>query len=161
MTKNEYYDFVMGAVRPAETLVGMVPADKLAWRPGAKFMSLGQLICHVAEGVGDGIRRLVANDWPPPEEMETAMKLENLPACSVAEALAKLEKDKAILREALDGLSEEDFAEKIVFVPWGMQMKMEAMALFFREHFTNHKMQLFLYLKLLDLPVNTTTLYGG
>ena len=38
---------------------------------------------------------------------------------------------------------------------------MERMAVLFREHFTNHKMQLFTYLKLLGLPVNTETLYGG
>ena len=30
----------------------------------------------------------------------------------------------------------------------------------FREHFTNHKMQLFTYLKMLGLPVNTNTLYA-
>jgi hypothetical protein len=38
---------------------------------------------------------------------------------------------------------------------------MEAMALTFREHFTNHKMQLFTYLKLLGLSVDTGTLYSG
>jgi hypothetical protein len=42
-----------------------------------------------------------------------------------------------------------------------MQGKMERMSLTFREHFTNHKMQLFTYLKLLGLPVNTGTLYSG
>ncbi len=161
MTKNEFYDFVVGAFRPAEALIGMVPADKLAWRPGPTFMSLGQLIFHLSGGVGDDLRRLLTNDWPSPENMESDMKLENMPACSVAEALARLEKDKTVLRGVLDGLSEEDFAQKIVAVPWGMKMKMEAMLLFFREHFTNHKMQLFTYLKLLGLPVNTGTLYGG
>jgi hypothetical protein len=37
----------------------------------------------------------------------------------------------------------------------------EKMALDFREHFVNHKMQLFTYLKLLGFPVNTETLYIG
>jgi hypothetical protein len=37
---------------------------------------------------------------------------------------------------------------------------MEPMAIHFLEHFNNHKMQLFTYLKLLGLPVNTQTLYG-
>ena len=161
MTKDEFYDFVMQAYRPAETLIRLAPADKLDWRPGPKFMSLGELIGHLSEGLGDGLRLLVTGTWPTMEEMDKAMRLENLPACSVAEALAKLEKDKATLREALAGISAEDFAQKAVSVPWGVQGKIEKMALYFREHFTSHKQQLFTYLKLLGLPVDTTTLYGG
>jgi hypothetical protein len=95
------------------------------------------------------------------EEMEKGMRLESLPACSAATALARLEKDKATLREALAGISAGDFAQKVVSVPWGAQGKIETMALYFREHLTNHKQQLFTYLKLLGLPVDTTTLYGG
>jgi len=37
---------------------------------------------------------------------------------------------------------------------------MEIMGVSFLGHFDNHKMQLFIYLKLLGLPVNTETLYG-
>jgi len=74
--------------------------------------------------------------------------------------LDKLEQDKKILRQVLDGLSEEDFTNKVVSAPWGMRAKMERMAIGFLGHFTNHKMQLFTYLKLLGLPVNTQTLYG-
>jgi hypothetical protein len=151
----------MEAYRPGEKLIGMVPADKLGWRPGPKFMNLGQVICHLSDGMGEIFRMLVTNQWPSMEEMEAGMKLENMPSCSVAEALKKLNNDKKILREALDGVSEEDFAGKVVTVPWGMKSKMERMAISFLEHFTNHKMQLFTYLKLLDLPVNTDTLYFG
>jgi uncharacterized damage-inducible protein DinB len=161
MTRNEYYECVMDAFRPAEKLISMVPSDKLDWRPGPKFMSLGQVISHLTESLGDGIRLLVTNRWPSMEEMEAEMKLENRPSCSVEEALKRLNADKKTLREVLDGISEEDFAQKIVTVPWGMKGKLERMALFFLEHFTNHKMQLFTYLKLLDLPVDTSTLYVG
>jgi hypothetical protein len=49
----------------------------------------------------------------------------------------------------------------VVSTPWGWSGKLERMLVLFREHFTNHKMQLFTYLKLLGLPVNTETLYGG
>ena len=161
MTKDEFYDFVMHAYRPAETMIRMAPADKLDWRPGPQFMSLGQLICHMASGLGAGLRATLAGNWPPMEEMDKGMRLENLPACAVAEALAKLEKDKATLREVLASVSAEDFAQKVVSVPWGAKGKTEQMALYFREHFTNHKQQLFTYLKLLGLPVDTATLYGG
>ena len=160
MTKNEYYEVVMENYRPTETLIGMVPADKLDWRPGPTFMSVGQVLCHLSDGFGGGFDMLLSGKWPSMEEMGEGMKLENLPSCSPREALEKLEKDKKILRQVLDGVSEEDFTNKVVSVPWGVTAKMEGMAIYFLVHFTNHKMQLFTYLKLLGLPVNTETLYG-
>jgi hypothetical protein len=160
MTKNEYYDMVIDNFRPAERLIAMAPTDKLEWAPGPTFMSTGQALCHLSEGVGGGLEMLVSGKWPTMKEMEEGMKLEKLPSCGIQEALDKLKKDKEILRQVLDGLSEEDFTNKVVSVPWGMTAKMERMAISFLEHFTNHKMQLFTYLKLLGLPVNTETLYG-
>ena len=160
MTKNEFYEVVMENYRPTEKLIGMVPGDKLDWRPGPTFMSVGQVIRHLSDGLGVGLEMLLGGQWPPMEEMAEGMKLENLPSCSPQEALDKLEKDKKILRKVLDSMSEEDFTNKVLSVPWGWKAKMERMAIHFLEHFTNHKMQLFTYLKLLGLPVNTETLYG-
>jgi len=160
MTKNEYYEVVTENYRPAEKLIRMVPADKLNWQPGPAFMNTGQLLCHLSEGIGGGLEMVLTGNWPSTKEMEEGMKLENLPSCSPQAALDKLEKDKKILSQVLDGMSEEDFTNKVFSVPWGWKAKMERMALGFLEHFTNHKMQLFTYLKLLGLPVNTETLYG-
>lgn len=159
MKKDEFYEYCLSAFRPAESLLKMVPADKLDWKPGPSFMSMGHLICHLSEGIGTELGMLVQNSWPKPEEMAELMK--QTPTCGVQEALAKLEKDKTTLREVLASVSEEDFANKIVSVPWGWKAKMEKMSLDFREHFVNHKMQLFTYLKLLGFPVNTETLYFG
>jgi ribosomal protein L6P/L9E len=75
--------------------------------------------------------------------------------------LSKLEKDKKVLQSALDSLSEADFTNRVVSVPWGWTAKVEIMGVNFLGHLINHKMQLFTYLKLLGLPVNTETLYGG
>jgi hypothetical protein len=161
MTKDDFCKVVVEACRPTESLIRMVSPDKLQWRPGPKFMSLGQLICHLGDGLGAVLSATVTGKWPTPEEMEQAMKLENMPSCTVEDALNKLESDKLVLRETLNGISEEDFAGKIVSVPWGMQGTIERMAISFLEHFTNHKMQLFIYLKLLGLPVHTGTLYLG
>ncbi len=157
MKKDEFYEYCMSAFRPAESLMKMVPPDKLDWKPGPNFMSMGHLICHLSDGIGAELRMLVTNSWPKPEDMNQG----HMPSCNVQEALAKLEKDKTTLREVLASVSEDDFANKIVKVPWGWEGKLEKMSLEFREHFTNHKMQLFTYLKLLGFPVNTETLYFG
>ena len=161
MTKNEFYDVVMQAVRPTSKLIGMIPTDKLNWRPGPTFMSMGQLIYHLTAGVGVDLDTMLNNKWPPAGEMEAAMKLENLPTCGVQDGLERLEKDNQILRKTLDGITEADFANRVVSVPWGWKGKLEIMAVNFLGHFTTHKMQLFTYLKLLGLPVNTETLYGA
>ena len=161
MTKNEFCEIVLQSVQPAEKLIGMVPADKLDWKPGPTFMSTGQVICHMSEGVGGGLESLVKGNWPPMEEMEAGMKLENMPSCGVQEALSRLAKDKMTLRATLEAISEEDFTNRVVSVPWGWKTKFEIMSVAFLGHFNNHKMQLFMYLKLLGLPVNTETLYGA
>lgn len=161
MTKSEFYDLVMESVRPGETLIGMVPADKLDWKPASGFMSMGQVIYHLSEGLGGGFEMLLNGDWPSQEEMEAGLKLENMPSCGVEEALNRLEKDKKALSSALERVSEADFTNRVVAVPWGWKAKVEVLGVNFLGHFNNHKMQLFTYLKLLGLPVNTGTLYGS
>jgi len=78
--------------------VEMVPEDKLGWAPAKGFMTVGQLIKHMSEN-WCVVRMMVKNQWPfsSPEQMTEAMKLENIPSCSKAEALAAMDKD---LKEA-------------------------------------------------------------
>jgi hypothetical protein len=149
MTKSEFYEITMQCFRPAENLIGMVPADKLNWKPGPTFMSLGQVVAHLSDGLGGGFEMLLSGKWPSSEEMEAGMKLENMPSSGVQEALAKLEKDRKVLRAALDGISEADFTNRVLSVPWGWKAKVEILGVSFLGHFNNHKMQLFTYLKLL------------
>ena len=160
MKKDEFYQYALDAFKPAETMLKMVPAEKLDWKPGPTFMSMGQLICHLSEGIGSELRMAITNSWPKMDGIDPQNPPPS-PSCDVQEALAKLEKDKTTLRELLAGVTEEEFANKMISVPWGWQNKMERMALDFRDHFAHHKMQLFTYLKLLGFPVNTQTLYMG
>ena len=105
----------------------------------------------------------MTNKWPTtdPKAMEEGMKLENMPGCSKAEALAAIEKD---LNEAIKyiekEISEEDFFSKVVAAPWGFEGEIWKAVLMVQSHILNHKMQLHLYLKLLGQPVHTGTLYG-
>lgn len=157
MKKDEFFQYAITAYKPTETMLKMVPADKLDWKPGPSFMSMGQLICHLADGISTELQMTINNSFPKMEDMAQ----HTAPSCDVQEALAKLKKDEATLRDVLKSVTEDEFTNKIVSVPWGWQASIEMMALNFREHFTNHKMQLFTYLKLLGFPVNTETLYMG
>jgi len=154
MKKDAFCQYCIDSYRPVENMLKMVPADKLDWKPGESFMSVGELIAHMCHGIGGELKMLVTNNWPGHPEGP-------MPTCSAAEGLANLEKDKAVLRELIAGISEEDFANREASTPWGARGTIEKMGFDFREHFTNHKMQLFTYLKILGLPVNTHTLYVG
>ena len=162
MTKDEFYNWVMEVYRPVEAMIRMVPPDKLDWRPRDNFMSFGQLVCHLGDGLGHEMQSLFAGKWPySPAEMQEKMKLDNCPSCSPQEAIQKLNKDKKTLKEVLAGISEQDFGSRIVSTPWNWKGKCELMSYRMLEHFLHHKMQLFTYLKLTGLPVHTGTLYFG
>jgi hypothetical protein len=125
-------------------------------------MTVGQVLKHLTENWCI-IRMMITNEWPfsSPEEMAEAMKLENLPSCSKAEALTAMEKD---LNEAVayveQEIPEEDFFTKEITAPWGFSGEIWKAVLMARKHQLNHKMQLHHYLKLLGCPVDTGTLYG-
>lgn len=159
-------DYMEDVHRPSIALLKMVPKDKLDWKPiGYNCMTLGQMICHLADGPGPGMKGFITGDWGlPPSEAGEEMGLppaEKMPSCSVEEALEKLEESHQQAKELLTTLSEEHFRNKIVSAPWGMKGPMWRMLLDMVEHQVNHKCQLFMYLKLLGLPVHTGTLYLG
>ena len=154
MKKDAFCQYCIDSYRPVENMLKMVPTDKLDWKPAEGFMSFGELIAHISDGISGELKMLVTGNWPEHQVIP-------LPTCTVAEGLAKLENDKAALRELIAGISEEDFANRETTTPWGANGTFEKMGFYFKEHFTNHKMQLFTYLKLLGLPVNTMTLYAG
>jgi len=154
MKKDVFYQFCVDSYRPVENMLKRVPSDKLDWKPGENFMTVGELIAHLCDGIGGELKMLITNNWPGHAEGP-------MPTCTAEEGLAKLENDKTVLRKLIDGISEDDFANREAATPWGTAGTIEKMGLDFREHFTNHKMQLFTYLKLLGLPVNTQTLYFG
>lgn len=162
MKKQDFIELIRQAHAPMAGMIGLIPDDKLPWAPGPGFMTVGQVLKHLSENWCI-ITMMVTGTWPfsSEKEMADAMKLENLPTCSKAEALAAMEKD---LTESIAYLekeiSEEDFFGKVITAPWGFKGEIWKGALMARDHFLNHKMQLHLYLKQLGAPVHTGTLYG-
>ena len=160
----------MDKLRPStETLMKMAPPDKLDWKPAeGNYLTLGQVLEHLTTGL-EGVRCFITGDWGVeltpegelPPEMDILPPAEKFPSCDPDTALKKLDESYRVAKEALSGLSEEDFRSKMVKAPWGEEGPMWAMLLSLLEHQINHKYQLFFYLKMLGLPVNTITLYMG
>jgi uncharacterized damage-inducible protein DinB len=162
VNKKDFIEIMQKTHTPLKNMVEMIPNDKLDWAPGKDFMTVGQVLKHLGENWCI-VKMMVTNEYrfSSTEEIVEAMKLENRPTCTKAEAWAAMEKD---LNDAVDyienELSDEDFLNKVITAPWGFKGEIWKTVVFAKEHQDNHKMQLHLYMKQLGLPVNTETLYG-
>jgi uncharacterized damage-inducible protein DinB len=156
-----------------DKLMGQVEDDKLDWKPssGSNWMTMDQLLRHISDGCGAGMRGFVTGDWGlpegvdlsnlPPEEM--LPPAEKMPKVSgVAEAKGLLAEDKKLALDMVARAGEDDLRGKMSSAPWDpREMPLGARMLQMVQHLTQHRAQLFYYLKLQGKPVNTSDLWGG
>jgi hypothetical protein len=171
MTKAEYGAFVKGIMRAARGLMGRAPADKLDWRPDPSFMTMSAVLCHLSDAVGSQLRDVMNEAWEyrpagagadgehgaglPPADAYPVVK-------SVQEALKKFDADAALFDEYFSRVDEKTFNTQVCKIPWmapGTTLK--DYMLLTAEHLSNHRMQLFMYLRMLGVKLDTSNLYGG
>lgn len=133
-----------------------VPADKLAWRPHAKSMSLGELALHLARipgGIGKAVQQDGLEVKPQPkaaapaslEEIHTALE----ESIHTAEStLTNLSDDAAKANWRLSAGGREIFSKPRINVLRSMLLN----------HWYHHRGQLSVYLRLLEVPV--PVIYG-
>ena len=132
-----------------------VPADKLAWKPHPKSMSLGTLALHVASSPG------VIIGWCA--EDETHFKGEQPPqATSTEQILAAHDASVKKVKETVPQIGDEGM-QRMWTAKAGDQtlMTMPKAALaraIVMYHWVHHRGQLSVYLRLLDVPV--PSIYG-
>jgi len=134
-------------------LLERVPADKLAWRPHERSMTIGQLAQHVA-GIPGYVSKLAESDG-----FDVATRAGREPAHpeSAAGLLTQLEASLADARAFLSGLDEERAA-----APWRMSHgdkevftvpRLGVVRTMMLNHWYHHRGQLTVYLRLLDVAV--------
>jgi len=161
MDKAGFLSFYKGIHRPSAKLISLAPPDRLGWKPGdANVMTLGQLLRHVAD-CPRHLATAARGDFPPPEAFASANDEAVRQSAAPAEAGQLLEANYAAAAKAIEALSEAEFQGRQIAVPWGPPAPIQRALLDMAMHQSNHKMQLFMYLKLLGVPVNTLTLYAG
>ena len=163
---------VTDAYKVTLNLVDMVDDDALGWKPasGSNWMTTGQVLHHLTNACGTCFKGFVTGDWGFPAGVDPAQipHEEMLPAAeklptvaSKAEARALIEADFALALTHLKAVSEEDLAGKPAPAPWDpSQMVLGRRLLQMVQHLTQHKGQLFYYLKLQGKPVNTMHLWS-
>jgi uncharacterized damage-inducible protein DinB len=155
-----------------DKLMDLVDEDKLDWKPSREnnWMTTGQVLMHITNACGAGMKGFVTGDWGMPEglDMENMAPEDMLPpaekfptAGSVAEAKKLFAQDKQLALEMLASCSEEKLDSEIATAPWdSMEMVLGHRLLQMIMHLASHRSQLFYYLKLQGKPVNTNHLWG-
>ena len=168
---------IEGTYHAAFGLMEMVDEAQLGWRPatGENWMTTGQLLAHLATACGACCRGFVTGDWGMPsgdgEACDTQAELsteEMLPPAakmpsvnSVGEARERLEADKRLALEMVAQAGEDGLASRMVAAPWNPQERpLGHQFLQMVMHLSQHKGQLFYYLKLQGRPVHTGHLWG-
>lgn len=134
-----------------------VPADKLAWKPHAKSMSLGQLALHIATvpgalakiTQGDSFDALQANFVPPQPG-------------SVQEILAAHEQSAREAEQYLQGMTDQKAQGQWRLMKGKQELfarpRIQVLRSIMLNHWYHHRGQLSVYLRLLDVPV--PVIYG-
>jgi hypothetical protein len=153
--------------RSAFMLIDLADNSKLGWKPatGSNWMTMGQALHHMTNACGFCMRGFVTGDWGMPEgsgasdDMPTAEKLPTV--ASGAEARKLLEEDKRLALDMIARAGENMLATTKVAAPWDPREEILGFQLLVCvKHLSQHKGQLFYYLKLQGKPVHTGHLWG-
>jgi hypothetical protein len=158
-------DKVLEALERTEHLVSLVPSDKLDWRPATDVVAsrpmtdLGHLLGHLLDCAAGFCAALYA---AYPFQLSDFADLRHLSvnhACRPEEAASRLEQYCQCIARGFELCTDEDLSRKLptVFGPQGERLV--TLLLGNLEHLLNHKYQLFFYLKLLGVPINSSDLY--
>jgi hypothetical protein len=144
-----------------EHLTGLVPADKLSWDPKLpnSATDLGHLLGHLLDCLAGFCAVFYAAF---PESCAGLYELRELPVnhcCSPQETRERLQQYATCLETAFAQCADADLARRIpsVFVPAGESLA--TLLLGNLEHLISHKYQLFMYLKMLGVPVTSRDIY--
>ncbi len=159
------------AYKSTLAMIEKVDDSELNWKPvtGNNWMTMGQLLKHIADACGMCFKGFVTGDWGMPEGMKVEdikpedmlPPAESLPTvASVAEAKQLLTQDRQIALDMLAKVSEHELDTHAVSAPWDpREIILGYRLLGMVNHLQSHKHQLFYYLKLQGKKVNTFDLW--
>lgn len=150
--------FIAEMTQEAETtrkVLSRLPADKLAWKPHEKSMSLGQLGLHVAQTPGQ-VAQMIAQDVTEPPSFGRPQPETH------AEILAALDESIATAKAQLASWDDSAMAAEWKFSVEGKTMmaapRVGMVRAIMLNHWYHHRGQLTVYLRLLGEPV--PSVYG-
>ncbi len=156
-----------------ESLFRRVGNDHISWVPpvGTNWMTTGQLLMHCASfGCGKAMQGFVKGNWGFSESSDSyddtgshVPPSETLPTVeTVEQALNLLAEDRSLAVRCIIEVEEADLLSKRSVAPWGgPEISLFEHMMLMIDHLSQHKGQLFYYLKLMGKDVNTSDLWGA
>jgi hypothetical protein len=163
MTREGFLRYAATVYGGAESVLRAVPPSMISHRPQPAMMSVSQLIRHMASACGGSFKFVLEFKPDPAAAPHAEPSLDRLLGYETpAEALSHLGRDQSALREAVMALGEEEFQTRVIALPWApaLRVPLWELGLMMVEHLSNHRMQLFQYLRASGLHIDTSTLYG-
>jgi hypothetical protein len=147
-------------VEITESLIRLLSPECLKWRPQAPSdaMDVGHLLGHVLDCLA-GFCAVFQAAFP--DLFHDLEHLRSLPVnhfCPPEEAIDRIHLYAATIERGFDLCTDEDLS-RMLRTAFASSESITTLLLGNLEHIINHKHQLFLYMKLLGLPVATRDLY--
>ncbi len=153
MKRTDFIEYYKKSCYPMEVLMKLAPLEDLDWKPREDAWTLAQLLEHSAI-TPRPLLHLIQNDWPASHSAPPKGKT-GPDACT----LFKQNKEETLA--ALEGLSDDDFLNRPASTPFGFEGTLANLLQVMTDHQSGHKTELYMYLKMIGVPVNTATLYMG
>lgn len=154
MDRLDLANYINDIAKPVRYLMSIVPEDKLDWRPAETMMPLGKLLAHLALGA-EVIGFTATENWP---EKFCEQEYASMPP---RPAIERFDRNIEKSIQAVKNLCERDYFTGTMKMPWGEEGKKNLMLMLMCDHIIHHKMQLFIYLKMLGFDLNSWHLYFG
>jgi uncharacterized damage-inducible protein DinB len=159
MTLQNLLTYFENVILSTEDLLRLIPPDKIEWKPTESSFTLGQQIAHLSGARRVYARGIATGQWEFKSMRERFVLNRRTPSVTVNEAVEELQKGYAEFRSLLGSLSEEEFNNGEIDSPQLGRVPRWRVAMLAIEHHLNHKAEIFMYLKLLGVSVNTGNLY--
>ncbi|MGE0431809.1 MAG: DinB family protein [Planctomycetota bacterium] len=144
---RQYTDVQRGTKR----LLQLIPADKYDWAPAPGMRTLRELAGHLAVIARYATKGMVSGEWEMPESPATVDR---------DIALAELQQSIDYTLAQIADISDAEFERRLVRMPWGPEMTVARAFAAQIEHEIHHRTQLYIYLKILGVDMNSLTLFG-
>ena len=114
MNKKDLAEFTEETYRITAKLMELVPDDKLDWRPAETegWWTTGQLMYHLTYSTGSFWQGVLKGQWPDGDGTEPTNGEPEFSVSSAADALEKLEANRALAARLLAELPEDDLRNR-------------------------------------------------
>lgn len=141
--------------RSVERLLGLLPEDRLDWRPRENMRNLLQLANHLSQVPAVDLAILQGASHEQVQELER-----RLARSTPGELILVWRNGVDAVGAFYASLSAEQFENQVGKAFYGHEATLSEWLLEIVTHTYHHRAQLFTYLKIMGLPVDMSTLYG-